>query len=270
MKIISDKYENLSDFSEQFRVAKPFPHLVLDNFFDHKYFDLLKNLYLKTSNDIFKGKTFNSNAEKNKSISLNTELPDEVSKIVKFLNSNEWINNILNLTGLKSIQSTPVGNKKLANYHEMKPGGVLVAHVDHSSEPDTQLPHVLNIIIFISPKWNSNYGGATLFYDQWGKQKLKKIKYIPNRAIIFLHTPYSFHGVEYLDPNFSSLRRSIYVDYYSKSFQPYQNFNLDFPKHWFKHGTTFKLKEIKDYFRPSHFHYTKALLQYKLNKFLSK
>ena len=266
---INKKYHNLKNFSDSFKNAKPFPHVILDDFLNEKYFSNLKKYFNEYSNTNLDGRNFNSNAEKSKWISLNSNLPEEISKIISTLNDKMWISNLIRFTGLKSLNATSVGNKLLANYHEMKPGGVLTSHVDHSSEPVTGMPHILNIILFISPQWESNYGGATLFYDQWGKKVIKKIEYIPNRGIIFLHNPYSFHGVECLNLNHNYLRRSIYVDYYSDSFQPYKNFNLNSPNHWFEHGTTFKLENFIDYLRPSHFNYTKALIKYNINRILS-
>ena len=69
----------------------------------------------------------------------------------------------------------------------------------------------------------------TLFFDQKGKNIIKEVKYKPNRAILFLHTPYSFHGVKEINTK-KKIRSSIYVDYYSKSTNPYENINLKFFK----------------------------------------
>lgn len=267
MKIINGKHHQLKNLFKNFRMAKPFPHIVLDDFFDKSYFKLLENYFSKEINGKNGGKDFSSQAEKNKWISLNSELPLQVTKIIQCLNSSFWVENLVKLTGLESIITTDIGNTKLANYHEMRSGGVLVSHVDHSYEPETEMPHILNIIIYISPEWETSHGGATLFYDRYGKKIIQKIDYVPNRAVIFLHTPYSFHGVESLSARTELIRRSIYIDYYSDSYNPFDGFNLEFPNHWFRHGTTFKLKRTRDYLRLSHINYTKALLRYSLNKF---
>ena len=267
--IINNKYHSLNNLSASFRNEKPFPHIVLDNFLDADIFGSLKKTIDQYSANKRTGILFNSNAEMNKWISLNSNLPNDISHIVETLNDKLWLSNLLELTGLNSLNTTSHGNTKLANYHEMEPGGILVTHVDHSSEPLSGMPHVLNIIIFLSQEWDPSYGGATLFWDQWGKKIVKKIEYKPNRAVIFLHTPYSFHSVEYINPNHKFVRRTIYIDYYSNSFDPYTGINLDFSNKWFKHGTTFKLNKLIDYFKLGNSHYTKALLMYNLRKILS-
>ena len=253
---------------EKFHTAKPFPHLVLDNFLEKDYFSLLISSFKDYQIHEKEGKFFNSPAERKKWISLNTDLPKNILLILDTLNKKSWISNLKMLTGLDTLYSTKVGNTLLANYHEMMPGGVLVSHVDHSSDQETGLPHVLNIILFLSPEWRSEYGGSTLFWNQSGKEIVQKVEYIPNRAVIFLHTPYSFHSVEHIEPSHNYLRRTIYVDYYSESLNPYAKMDLDFPNKWFEHGTTFRLNKRIDYIKPRHFHYLKAMLKYKFNKLL--
>ena len=136
-------------------------------------------------------------------------------------------------TGINKLRATEVGNTMLANYHEMGSDGFLGSHVDHSSDPSTGNPHVLNIILYLSSEWKNDFGGGTLFFDKHGKKQISKVEYRANRAVIFLHTPYSFHGVERLKNNGYVKRKLLYVDYYSDSYNPYKNFNLSFPNKWF-------------------------------------
>jgi hypothetical protein len=269
MNVINKKYCSLSVYSEEFKNARPFPFIVLDDFLDKDYFRELVNSY---SNDkiIDAGKEFNTNVENEKCISLNVNLPKYIISIVDTLNSEYWVDNIKSLTGIDSLVSTNIGNTKLANYHEMHSNGFLASHVDHSYELETGLPHVLNIIIYLSQEWNVEDGGATLFYNKNGKKIITKVEYKPNRAVIFLHTPYSFHCVERIKKEKSLLRKSVYVDYYSESFDPYVNFKLCFPNKWFKHNTVFKLNSICDYFKWKNRKYTSSYIKYIVNKYKYK
>ncbi len=266
MSIINDKYHNLLNFKNQFKAEKPFPHLILDNFLKDDYFRELKLDHSIDFKD--KGKSFNSDAEKEKWISKNADLPKLVSKIVNELNSDEWVKNLKSLTDIESLFSTDVGNTDLANYHEMYKNGFLGSHVDHSSDPKTGLPHVLNIILYLTKNWNNNWGGNTMFMDKVGKKIIKEINYTPNRAVLFLHTPYSFHGVTKLKDN-KNTRSTIYVDYYSKSKNPFQDYNLDFGTKFFNHGTCFVLPKKMDYLKPKNFYYLRTRVGYYLNKILN-
>ena len=269
MNIINKKHMNLELQKDSFVNASPFPHIILDDFLDPAYFLEIQRI-LDNNKDSISGRNFETEYEHNKWISLNSALPDAVKNIVTVLTSDNWVKNLISLSGIKTLQSTPHGNTKLANYHTMEPGGILTSHVDHSSEPVSGIPHVMNIIIYLTKDWDLSNGGGTLLYDKTGKHVIKKVEYKGNRAVLFLHTPYSFHGVEKIDGSSPKNRKTIYVDYYSSSFIPYKDFDLNFANKWFYHGTVFKLKSIFQYFNIKGWLYTKANIQYHLNRYKSK
>ena len=260
---------NLQIQKESFVNAEPFPYIILDNFLDPAYFLEIQKI-LDNHTDAMPGKNFETEYEQKKWISLNSALPDVVKDIVAVLTSDVWVKNLISLSGIQTLRSTPHGNTKLANYHKMEPGGVLTSHVDHSAEPVLGIPHVMNVIIYLTKDWDLSNGGGTLFYDKTGKNIIKKVEYKENRAVLFLHTPYSFHGVETIDSNSLKNRKTIYVDYYSDTFSPYEDFDLNFDNKWFYHGTVFKLKNVFQYFSIQGWQYTKANIQYHLNRYICK
>lgn len=266
MQIINEKYNDLSSYSQEFLNNSPFPHLILDSFLEEKFYETLTDESSKINYD--KGKSFVNEVEKNKWISKNTQLPEKVRQIIEKLNSESMINNLKKLTKIDSLFGTQVGNTDLANYHEMSKSGFLGSHVDHSADPGTGKPHVLNIILYLTKNWNVSWGGSTTLLDKKGRKIIKEIEYIPNRAIIFLHTPYSFHGVSKIQNNITN-RATLYVDYYSDNKQPFKHINLNFSNKWFKHGTCFILKNKLDYFKIKNIYYTKTLINYKVREFFS-
>ncbi len=267
MQIINPIHNNLRSRKNEFLNANPFPYLVLDDFLESSYYRSLCDVLDGEIQHM--GKNFGSEVESQKSISLNSNLPDVVTDIVDTLNSDQWLNNLKSLTGISTLTSTLVGNSMLANYHEMQSGGLLGSHVDHSHEPELGLPHVLNIIIYLSADWKREFGGATLFYDKNGVSPLAKIEYRPNRAVIFLHTPYSFHGVDRLLNNGSIKRRTLYVDYYSTSINPFGHLELNFSNKWFKHDTTFRLPNFNEYFKIKNLNYSKAFIKYWIRRLIN-
>jgi hypothetical protein len=266
MSIINTIHYNLSSRQEEFFSAAPIPHIILDDFLDPDYFEKLATVLSYNESISIEGKEFNSEVERGKWISLNSSLPSHVKAIIDEMNSEEWVSNLRQLTGIDSLHPTKVGNTKLANYHEMKPGGVLGSHVDHATDPDSGLPHVLNNLIYLSDNWSPSFGGGTEFFDKSGNKKLGKVEYKRNRSIIFLHTPYSFHGVEQISSQAFSTRKSIYVDYYCTNYNPYAHMKLPFKNHWFYHPTTFPLNSLFDYFIPRNLNYFKSAILYRLNK----
>ena len=263
--IINSNYLDLDKFKEKFHNNKPYPHIVIDNFLSKEFFSEIEMDTNKI--DHKNGKKFLTDLEKNKWISKNTFLPKKIKLIIDELNKDYWIENLSKLSKINNVFSTQVGNTELANYHEMENDGYLGPHVDHSDDPDTGNPHVLNFLLYLSKEWDEKWGGSTLLYNDKGKKILNEIKYVPNRAIIFLHTPYSFHGVKKIVNN-KNKRLSIYVDYYSSSKDPYKNIDLIFKKKWFKHGTYFVLPRTSDYFKYKNYSYIKNFIGYNLKRLL--
>ncbi|WP_061249389.1 2OG-Fe(II) oxygenase [Leptospira alstonii] len=269
MNIINKKYYSLLKYRNSFLEKMPFPYIVLDDFLDSEYFDKLSKLFNSGPSESISGKNFNTEVESKKWISLNSEIPELIANVIQELNSEAWLKNIHELSGIPNLFSTKNDNTQLANFHEMKQGGFLGSHVDHSHEIELGFPHVVNIILYLSPKWDSKYGGATLFFDKKGKSIEAKVEFLPNRAVIFLHTPYSFHGVENISETTQIKRRTLYVDYYSASYEPYNSIKLNFSNHWFKHGTTFVFGSFSNYLKTKNRPYLKAMIQYRINKFLA-
>lgn len=269
MSIINRKHLDLGLRKVEFLDAKPFPFIVLDDFLDADFFSCIKESFRDVS-DPNEGRYFDSTVEEKKWISLNSTLPGAVRKIVDALNSEEWVENLRKMTGIDSLVTTHHGNTKLANYHVMEPGGVLGPHVDHSYEPISGIPHVLNNIVYLTENWSDAAGGGTIFYDKRGKNAISKVSYRENRAVLFLHTPYSFHGVERIAKESGLKRRTIYVDYYSESTQPYQGMKLDFDSTWFRHATTFRLNSYRDYLNLKNSNYMKTSLLYHVNRLRTK
>ena len=260
-------YANLDkDLKSKFLNNNSFPFIILDNFLKNDFFTQLSKSLI--SEELSLNKVFNSSVEKKK-ISLNTEIPYLVKMLVEELNSEEWLSFIKDLTDIDDIFPADLDNTKLANYHTMTGGGYLGPHVDHSHDPKTYHPHVLNVIVYLSAKWDDDFKGATLFYDENGKNVINKALYKPNRAVVFLHTPYTFHGVEKIPETVNLERSIVYLDYYSKSLTPYKHMKLNFKNHWFRHGTTFVLAKMSDYLKKQNVPYLKSYLRYKFKKFVS-
>ena len=130
--MINSKYLNLSEYIQAFRSAEPFPHIILDDFFKNSFFKKISD-ELDKSNTKVKGKKFDSEVEKNKVINLNNNLPRTIETILSVLKTESWINNLINLTGIKDLTADEGHNEVISNFHEMSHSGFLGSHVDHSN-----------------------------------------------------------------------------------------------------------------------------------------
>ena len=123
-------------------------------------------------------------------------------------------------------------------------------------------------------------GGSTEFYKYYGLVKGAKVKYKPNRLVLFLHSSKSFHKVSRIKNNKVN-RFSVYMDYYIHKdkldffIRSTRNKKRYIPEFW-KHQTTFVptfsqfinsfFKKTMDYKKP----YIYIFLKYIAKKYLTK
>ncbi len=232
---------NLSKNTGNFFGKAPYPYLIIDNFLSQDDFQQLSYsvLNLNQKPDF----SFNNTIEGNKSIYSNESSPHEVQKLVNTVISKEFIAFLEKLTGaegLITLEDLKHNQSAFRYFHEMKEGGILGSHVDHSMIMDKV--HFLNSLFYLSPEWYKSWGGHTELFSSMGFVKETEIEYKPNRMVIFLHTSKSFHKVSKIKSN-NVNRYSVYMDYYLNQ----ENLNkfkihaqaLGFRAKFWKHQTTF-------------------------------
>lgn len=207
---------NLSDdelLVDSYKNAEPYPHLVIDGFFKDWVFDNLeKELVSEDKN--FK-ELFRDTLQTKKTISTGEDVPPLISLVAEKFASPEMLRYLEKLTGLKKLIPDPYYNTDYGYYHIVGAGGVLGSHVDHGRHSKLNIPHVLNIVVYISPDWKKEYGGSLCLYDKSGKSIEKEVDSLANRAVIFACTPVAYHGVKPVLESCSKRRHSLYFAYYS-------------------------------------------------------
>ena len=106
LEIINSNYHDSDKYSEIYKKAKPFPHVVFDNFFNQ---DLLESV-LKEFPDlknIDKSLQFHNIYEKK--LATNSELffKENTKKLIYFLNSSLFLNWLQKLTGIHETSIPP-------------------------------------------------------------------------------------------------------------------------------------------------------------------
>mgnify|MGYP001198870194 FL=1 len=195
--------------------TKPFPHAVIDDFLPKEIFEKIVSA-LNNSED-FKDvkKRFSSNVELNKKVYGDNDLNEILKLPVNILggvNFKKLFENYLDGQKMVSMCDWPEYGGAYP-FHQMTNNGMLGSHVDHSHSQSGDL-HVANSIYYVSPKWNSNWGGETILFSKAGLKIEKKIEPKPNRVILFIHSSSSFHGVNKITSPNGTKRSTYYMDYY--------------------------------------------------------
>ena len=209
----------------------PFPHCVIDNFFDthiaNELHDNIKSLKLEDATDKFINKK--SSHEYNKFGFSNLEkLPLSLKNVFVYLNSKEFIEKLEKLTGISGLI---YGDFRLkgAGVHIIKNNGFLGMHTDFNSyhhRTHGKLDRRINLIIYMNKDWKSEYKGDLLMYHPDNISEVKRNQPIFNRCVIFNTTNKSVHGhPEPLCVDKEDIyRKSIAIYYYTKN----ERENVDF------------------------------------------
>ncbi len=217
----------LTEYAEIYRSgykrAKPFPSVVIDNFFDDDVFEHVHNSFPLLGSSIWKTPSNRHTKEKSVVKRGNTGLKEnnlsEKSKnIIYQLNSATFINFLENITGIEGLCPDPYIYE--GGYHLSKGQGKLDIHADYSHHDKLGLERRVNVLIYLNKDWDEKFGGSLGLYDK-KINLIKKISPIANRMVIFSTDIDSYHGFpdemniskEY--ENLHQGRKSIAMYYYT-------------------------------------------------------
>ena len=176
---------------------------IIDNFLSSSTDNLLDDFNFSDDNYYI----YNNCFEKKKALKT---LPDNSRKVLDFLNSENFLEKLKNLTGIINLEIDPTFHG--SGLHLYENGSFLTKHLDYSINPNTGKQRRLNIILYLND-WDEAWGGALELYDIESKKITQKIYPKKNRAVIFETNDFSLHGVEKINcpPN---IQRQILTCFY--------------------------------------------------------
>jgi len=188
--------EALNIASKNWLNQKPFPHFIVDGFFENKIAEDLENEFPSFNDNSWHEY---GNAIEIKKVCNNWNIfPSQTYKAFSYLNSIEFVTTLSKLLFGESILSSDPGLNG-GGWHIHKRGGKLNQHLDYSLHPKLKLQRKLNIIIYVSSEWDKEWGGNFGLWSNESKDhpgKLQKeIEPKFNRAVIFDTTMNSWHGL---------------------------------------------------------------------------
>ena len=199
--------------SQTYANAKPYPHFVIEGFFKP---EILRRLAQElVAEDVNFNKVFTDDFQKEKTISTGDAVPPLISLVASKFAAPEMLRYLEKLTGLKRLVPDPYYNTDYGYYHIVGSGGVLGSHVDHSRHSTLNIPHVLNLVVYLTENWDEKDGGTLCLFDKSGEHVVTRVPCVCNRAAIFACTPTAYHGVDPVAANSKRRRHSLYFAYYS-------------------------------------------------------
>ena len=210
-------------YGEEYRVAEPFPHVVIDNFLPENTLNTVLEEFPNPHS--IEWKKFDQAFEKKLGSTSELQMGEFTRFLLYQLNSSIFINFLENLTGVKSLVPDPFFEG--AGLHQIERGGFLKTHVDFSKQKRTLLDRRLNLIIYLNKNWAEEYGGHLQLWDSNMTRCEKKILPIFNRCVIFNTTDFSYHGhPEPLNCPEDRTRKSLALYYFTNG-RPAEEVNRD-------------------------------------------
>jgi len=206
--------------SHQYRSAKPFPFVKIENLVDLAFAREVAAAYPTFETATMQGRQFNSVNERRKVQITDAALfPEPVARLNQELASPGFLADLSYITGIPNLLADPelVGG----GVHVTGPGGRLDVHVDFNYIEDRRLHRRLNLLLYLNPQWDERWGGHIQLWDK--DVTTCEVAFVPvlNRCIIFETSDISFHGVTPVASEALFPRQSFATYYYTREAPPY-------------------------------------------------
>ncbi len=215
-------YDRLYDLAEKnkekFKSAKPFQHIMFDNFLEKETYNFIRDNHQKGEDGgsgedparcLGKFVLENSISHRNEKLFFASRLfyqfafPD----FTKFLNI---------LTGIDDLELDV--DFLEGGYTTVERGGHLQVHKDFTHSRRTGLERRLNFFVYLNDDWQEEWGSSLSLWDIKTGNKVSSYLPIGNRCVIFQASNIAYHGhpEPLLCPKNVS-RKSFGLYYYTKS-----------------------------------------------------
>ena len=202
--------DKIQTFCETFKNAKPFPHLVIDNFLElevaQKACDVFPTMSkMDTLKDIRQYKA------QDPDLSKFDQIFSEI--IFDHLHSTKMLNFLEEVTSIKSL--LPDSQLYASGLAQATDGSFLNVHIDNSSHPIQPWYRRLNLLVYLNPNWSEEKGGHL---ELWSKDMGESVAILPifNRAVIFATNAESWHGHRIVSTTDGDTRKSINIYYFTE------------------------------------------------------
>ena len=177
------------------------------------------------------GRTFKSVNEKKKVQITDAKLfPGSIARLNEALAGAEFLSDLSYVTGIPNL----LADEELdgGGIHITGSGGRLDVHVDFNYLESRKLHRRLNLLVYLNPIWEEQWGGHVQFWDKSVENCRAEFAPVLNRCVIFETSDISFHGVTPVTTAAPFPRCSFAAYYYTR----------EAPENWdgTTHGTIFK------------------------------
>lgn len=202
-------------WQSSFVAAKPFNHLVIDNFFRPEVANALAADFPEFDSPLWY--SYDNAIENKRALNAWDRFPKSTYSVFSLLNSVEFLQLMEKSTGIEGLK--PDVGLHGGGWHAHGRGGKLNVHLDYSIHPKLGLERRLNLIVYLTKDWQKEWGGGLQLWshDEENKQPLACVETVDNkfnRAVLFDTTQNSWHGLpDPINCPNEVIRRSLAIYY---------------------------------------------------------
>lgn len=178
------------DLCKEFTEAKPFAHVVIDNFLTEEFAHELRKEFPPMDDPRFH--RYHNPIEKKYATKTFDGLP-AATKLYEMFQSDKFVSVLKKITGIDELEADPHLHGAGLAFH--KTGGKLDMHLDYSIHPISKKERRVNLILYLNEDWDPSWGGDLELWDKDFTHCVRRVDSSFNRALIFQTSDLSYHGL---------------------------------------------------------------------------
>ncbi len=180
--------------AESFRSAEPFRHVVIDGFFEATFVRQLLAQFPAFEQGEFRAEDGRPGAKS--TFERVRALGDGYTRLDDLIKGRGFLDLVGSITGIEGLLYDPwyLGG----GTHENRQGAGLTPHIDFNFHPLERWRRRLNLIVYLNPEWQSEWGGTLDLYRDPRSDQAPWRSIVPafNRCVIFETSEHSWHGFD--------------------------------------------------------------------------
>jgi Rps23 Pro-64 3,4-dihydroxylase Tpa1-like proline 4-hydroxylase len=170
--------------------AKPYPHIVLDDFFDPEIVDNILAEFPEPN--AIRWQHFDNANEIKLASATDASFGSLTRLFLYHLNSITFLEFLSQVTGIDNLIPDP--QFEGGGLHQIVRGGKLGVHADFNKHRQYGLDRRLNLLLYLNKDWREEYGGHLQLWDREMNRCEAKVAPLFNRVMIFGTTDFTYHG----------------------------------------------------------------------------
>jgi hypothetical protein len=187
------RYNKLAvDLREQFQTARPFPHVVIDDFLPADVAKIIAQVYPDPNDPSVQWKTHNNANTSRKFLEDERFMPAPFRLFAQATGSRQFLLFLEAISGIESLIADPyfIGGGAMVS----GPGDFLKVHADFNWHHKLQAHRRLNALFYLTPDWQADWGGDLELWPKDMNAVERTVSPKFNRVVIFAVTDDANHG----------------------------------------------------------------------------